>query len=243
MDHQENPDPAPRTPKRRLRAVIFDLDDTLVWSTVDFPKFKHLVIDRIEEFGDDRSLYDPRETIVRIVDRFEDRMRGRGVPEAEVRAMLAELDRIMDAVELEKVDETKALPGAAETLAFLRERGVRVGILTRGCAAYAAKAMARTGLGGLVDAMECRNSDTRPKPYPDSYLRLTDALGVDKDETLFVGDHPIDAQCASNAGVPFIGVTTGDVSAEEFMRAGSFMVVKDVGELRVRLAPILDDCH
>lgn len=234
-------DPAPLRPNRRLRAVIFDLDDTLVISTVDFPKFKRLVIDRIEAFGEDRSMYSPSETIVLIVRRFEDRMRAAGVPEREVNGMLAELDRIMDAVELEKVDETEAIPGAAGTLALLRDRGIKVGVLTRGCATYAARAMARTGLDGLVDAMECRNSETRPKPYPDSYLRLTKALGVEKDETLFVGDHPIDAQCAANAGVPFIGVMTGDVPEPELRRIGSFMVVTGLDELRTHLEHMLDD--
>jgi len=241
MEHSEAPDPTPLRPKRRIRGIIFDLDDTLVLSTVDFPKFKRQVIDRIESFGDERAQYDPSETIVRIIDRFETRMRDRGVAEAGIRRMLAELDRIMDLVELERVDETAIIPGARETLRFLQERGVKVGVLTRGCAAYAARAVAKTGLDDLVDAMECRNSETRPKPYPDSYLRLTQALGVDKDETLFVGDHLIDAQCASNAGVPFIGVTTGDVPEREFLSGGSFMVVRDVGELRDRLGPFLND--
>ncbi len=218
-------------PGKRLRAVVFDLDDTLVESTVDFPKFKSLVIRRMGEFGDDPGAYSLSETIVAILDRFEARMAGKGVPEAEVRRMLAELDRIMDSVEMEKVEGTSALPGAKEVLEVLRGRGVRVGVLTRGCEEYAARALSLTGLAGLVDAMECRNSHTRPKPYPDSYLRLVGALGVDKDETLFVGDHPIDAQCASNAGVPFIAVMTGDVPVEVLLKAGSAMVVRDVGGL------------
>lgn len=218
-------------PGKRLRAVVFDLDDTLVESTVDFPKFKSLVIRRMGEFGDDPGAYSPSETIVAIIDRFEARMAGKGVPEAEVRRMLAELDRIMDSVEMEKVEGTSALPGAREVLEVLRGKGVRVGVLTRGCEEYAARALSLTGLAGLVDAMECRNSHTRPKPYPDSYLRLVGALGVDKDETLFVGDHPIDAQCASNAGVPFIAVMTGDVPGEALLKAGSVMVVRDVGAL------------
>ena len=216
---------------RRLRAVIFDLDDTLVLSTVNFSKFRRLVIEKIAAFGDDRALYDPSETIVRILDRFERNMRERGVQEAEVRRRLAELDVIMDAVELERVAETEVIPGAAELLAYLRERGLRIGVLTRGCQDYAERALAKTGLSGLVDAIESRNSETRPKPSPDSYLRLAEALGVDKDETVFVGDHPIDAHCAVRAGVPFVGVLTGDVPEEELVRAGSSFVARDVGEL------------
>lgn len=218
-------------PRGRLRAVIFDLDDTLVLSTVDFAKFKRLVIERIVAYGEDGSLYDPSETIVRILDRFEGRMRDEGVPEPVARQRMAELDRIMDAVELERVGETHAIPGAAELLADLRGMGLKIGVLTRGCGDYAERALCRTGLRGLVDAVESRNSETRPKPDPESYLRLAGRLGVDRSETVFVGDHPIDAQCAARAGVPFVGVMTGDMSEEELEKAGSVVVVRHVGEL------------
>jgi phosphoglycolate phosphatase len=231
MNAPATPDWRDLRPGRRLRAVVFDLDDTLVESTVDFPKFKSLVIRKIGEFGDDPGAYSLSETIVAILERFERRMAERGSSEAEVRRMLSELDRIMDSVEMEKVEGTAALPGAREVLEFLRARDVKVGVLTRGCAEYASRALALTGMASLVDAMECRNSRTRPKPYPDSYLRLVGALGVDKEETVFVGDHPIDAQCAANAGVPFLAVMTGDVPEEVLAGAGSIIVARDVGQL------------
>lgn len=214
-----------------LRAVIFDLDDTLVVSTVNFGKFKTLVIDRIASWGDHRELYSPSETIVKIVNRCEARMRDQGTPEAVIRRRLAELDRIMDEVELEHVDDTQGIEGAKELLDFLKNKGIKVGVLTRGCQEYATRAMRRTGLLHLVDACECRNSGAKPKPNPESYQRLTSTLGVSLDETVFVGDHAIDAQCAYNAGVPFIGVLSGDVPRDELMNAGSVMVFCDANEI------------
>ena len=218
-------------PPSTLRAVIFDLDDTLVVSTVNFGKFKTLVIDRIASWGDQRELYSPSETIVRIVNRCEARMRDQGTSEPETRSRLAELDRIMDEVELEHVDETQGIEGARELLDFLKGQGMKVGVLTRGCQEYALRAMRKTGLLHLVDACECRNSDVKPKPNPESYQRLASTLGVDLDETIFVGDHAIDVQCAANAGVPFIGVLTGDVPRDELIDAGSVMVFRDAKEM------------
>jgi HAD superfamily hydrolase (TIGR01549 family) len=226
---------------KRIRAVIFDLDDTLVESTVDFAKFKRLVIQRIGQFGDDSSLYRPNETIVSIVARFEDRMRNRGVDENKMRAMLAELDRIMDGVELERVSQTTAINGAIELLGYLRTKGVRIGILTRGCEEYALTAMRITGMQALVDQVECRNSKTKAKPNPDSYLNLVRNLGVPKEETVFVGDHPIDAQCAANAGVPFLAVRTGDVPEEALRDAGSVEVFSDVRDMIGWFENLLDD--
>jgi HAD superfamily hydrolase (TIGR01549 family) len=214
-----------------IKAVIFDLDDTLVESTVNYGKFKRLVIDRITDRGEDRCEYSLDETIVVILSRYEKAMKEKGLSKGEIASRLAELDRIMDEVELESVEETVAIRGAADVLDHLRRNGVKVGILTRGCQEYATAALRTTSMLDMVDALECRNSDTKAKPDPESYLKLVSQLGVRKDETLFVGDHPIDAQCASNATVPFVGVLSGDVPEEVLRRSGSMAVFRDVGEM------------
>ncbi len=222
-------------------AVIFDLDDTLIVSTVDYAKFKRLVIDKIVEDGGPRSDYSPDELIVPILTRYEAALRSKGLSESGIRKRLADLDGIMDRVELEKVSETVSVPGASEILSLLRAKGIKVGILTRGCGRYATAALEKTGMDRLVDGIECRNSDTKPKPDPESYLKLARALGVSPAETIFVGDHPMDAQCAANAGAPFVGVMTGDVPEEELMAAGSIAVFKDVGHMLVWLEELLSD--
>lgn len=231
----------PKSMPARIRAVVFDLDDTLVETTVDFAKFKRLVIQEIGSYGDDRSLYSPNETIVKIVARFEDRMRNRGFDESRIRTMLAELDRIMDRVELERVSETTAIDGAVELLSYLRKRGIRIGILTRGCQEYALEALRIAGMQTLVDEVECRNSNTKAKPDPGSYLNLVRVLGVPKEETIFVGDHPIDAQCAANAGVPFVAVRTGDVPEIDLRDAGSVEVFPDVKHMICWFEKLLND--
>jgi HAD superfamily hydrolase (TIGR01549 family) len=213
------------------KAVILDLDDTLIESTVDFPKFKRLVIERIASYGGRREDYNPNETVVAILDRFEERMARAGVPEREAKRRLAELDKIMDSVEMERVSETAAYDGAARLLTLLRSRGIKVGVLTRGCQEYADQALSKAKLAGLVDMVECRNSKTRPKPNLEAYLKLARALGVDKDDTIFVGDHPIDGKCARNANVPFVAVLTGDVPEEVLRRAGAVAVFRDVGDM------------
>jgi HAD superfamily hydrolase (TIGR01549 family) len=216
---------------KRTKAVILDLDDTLIESTVDFTKFKRLVIERIASYGQGKEDYYPNESIISILERFEEGMARTGVPEGETKRRLAEMDKIMDSVEMERVSETAAYDGAARLLTLLRNRGIKVGVLTRGCKEYADQALTKTKLAGLIDAVECRNSSTKPKPDPEAYLKLVRALGVDKDETIFVGDHPIDGKCAKNADVPFVAVLTGEVPEEVLHKAGAIEVFTDVGDM------------
>jgi HAD superfamily hydrolase (TIGR01549 family) len=216
---------------REISAVVFDLDDTLVLSTVDYGKFRQLVIEKVVSHDEPRAMYDPKETIISIMSRYERSMCEAGLSNEERSRRLAELDRIMDQVELERVSDTKAIRGAIELLEMLRDRGIKIGILTRGCRDYATTALSQAGLMQLVDAIECRNSETKAKPSPESYLRLVEQLGVRKEETLFVGDHPIDAKCAENTGVPFVAVETGDVSSDDLRAAGCVAVFPSVGRM------------
>jgi len=210
---------------------VFDLDDTLVESTVDYAKFKRLVIDRMVSHGERRDKYRPEETIVAIIARYEASLRDKGASERTIRERLRELDDIMDAVEMEHAHETKAISGAADLLMALRKHDLRIGILTRGCEEYARRVLKVCGIEALVDEIESRNSETKAKPDPEAYLKLVSRLGVHKDETVFVGDHPIDAQCARNAGVLFVAVRTGDVSDEVLESAGSAAVFQNVGQM------------
>ena len=215
----------------RLRGVVFDLDDTLILSTVDYARFKRLIIESIATKGDDAGLYSPDEGIVGLIDRFSDRMLGIGWTGGQVKEALDEFERIMDGVEMERVHETRELEGARELLEYLDSRGVRIGILTRGCREYAEEALRLTGLRDHVHALECRNPDMPAKPNPEPYWHLVEQLGVRPEETLFVGDYLLDAICAERAGVPFLGVMTGDLDEEQLRDAGSIAVFPSVADL------------
>ncbi|HIH00716.1 TPA: HAD family hydrolase [Thermoplasmata archaeon] len=215
----------------RLRGVIFDLDDTLVLSTVDYARFKRLIIDRISSMGDDPGLYSPDEGIIGLIDRFSERMLGKGWTKGQVNETLDEFEAIMDSVEMERVHETRVLEGARELLEYLDSRGVRIGILTRGCATYAEEALRLSGLRDHVHALECRNPSMPAKPNPEPYWHLVEQLGLRPEETVFVGDYLLDAICAQRAGVPFIGVMTGDLTEEQLREAGSVAVFPSVAHL------------
>lgn len=215
-----------------VKGVIFDLDDTLILSTVDYTRFKRLIIERIASASrDDPGLYHPEEGIISIMTRYRERMLQRGETEEWISVEVAEFDKIMDGVELEKVHETKEIPGAKELLSLLKAHSVKIGILTRGCEEYAKAVLSMTDLAQFVDAVECRNSHVPPKPNPEPYWRLAERLGLHPEETVFVGDHTIDIVCAQKAGVPFIGVMTGDMPESEMRDAGSAEVFESVAQM------------
>lgn len=224
----------------RLKGVVFDLDDTLILSTVDYTRFKTLIIERIASMGEDPTLYSPGDGIIVLMDRFAERMIALGWTEEEVGEALGEFEAIMDEVELERVAETREMEGARDLLEHLVSRGIRVGILTRGCLRYAEEALRLGGLREFVHALECRNSRMPAKPNPEPYWHLVERLGLRPEETVFVGDHLLDAACAERAGVPFVGVLTGDLAEEDLLGAGSVAVFPSVADMVPWFVGLLD---
>ena len=71
------------------------------------------------------------------------------------------------------------------------------------------------GLTDMFDIIVGGEDVSTAKPSPEGLLHAMKVLGVQKKETLYIGDSIVDAQTAKSAGVDFAGVTHGTTTAEE----------------------------
>ena len=165
------------SPKVRVKAVIFDLWETLIdWD---------------------------RESAARMLQEV-DALVGNGFAErwdtsnlryvAPIRTALAEAD-----VPAELVEEICALrlryhrrsliprPGAVETLRRLRDQGYLVGLITV-CSEDIEVLWPESAFAGLFDADIFSSRVGLSKPDPRIYLACCEALGVEPHEAVFVGD-------------------------------------------------------
>ena len=110
----------------------------------------------------------------------------------------------MNEVELESLDEASIISGVPETLKALRERGLKIGLMTRSCREYAEKILEKFNLRKYFDVVIARDDVENPKPDPAHAMRILDLLDVSADETLFIGDHWSDMECAKRSGLKFV---------------------------------------
>jgi phosphoglycolate phosphatase len=142
--------------------------------------------------------------------------------------VLAEITSVWDRVELENVDKTERIVGTDEVLRLIRNRGGRVGVITRGCRTYAIEALRRTQLLSFIDIIIGRDDTEETKPNPEPLLLVMSILGVGAHETIMVGDTIEDALCALRSGVPFVGVSTGLSDESAFIGMENVMVLGSV---------------
>jgi putative hydrolase of the HAD superfamily len=89
-----------------------------------------------------------------------------------------------------------------ETLGLLRDRAIKLAIVTNASASFQSAAIQALRLEHMFDAIVISEAEGVRKPDRRIFELTLSRLGVDPAEAVFVGDHPeIDIQGAQNAGM------------------------------------------
>ncbi len=101
--------------------------------------------------------------------------------------------------------------GIRDCMEALREMGIIVAINTSRTVegAHDASKALDWDFAGYADYVIGCDLVEKPKPAPDSLLKLQELCGCELSEILFVGDTDFDSGCAENAGVDFALATWG----------------------------------
>lgn len=187
-----------------MKAVIFDLDDTLIQSGIDFNKMKTKIIGYLQSVGVSAGVINNQMLNYEIMRIAEKELRLKGSSQQEITFIDARVQEIMNEIELESLDQAKLVYGVKSTLKTLKSLGIKIGIITNSCHEYAKSILEKFKLDKYIDVIVARDDVKKPKPDPEHANHLLKALEVSAKETLFVGDHWLDAECAGKSGVRFI---------------------------------------
>lgn len=103
-------------------------------------------------------------------------------------------------------DYVKIFPHVKETLKLLKDKGIKLGIVTTKMRKTAIRGMKLTGIYSYFDTIIAINDVTHAKPHPEPVLNAMKALNADSESTLMVGDNSHDIESGHNAGVLTAGV-------------------------------------
>jgi phosphoglycolate phosphatase-like HAD superfamily hydrolase len=150
------------------------------------------------------------------------------------------------AAKLELIRERgRALPGAEEALAALAAHpDVLQSLLTGNIEPNAAVKLAAFGLEGYVDLeVGGYGSDHRLRPSLVDVARRKAKAKHDHvfgpENTVLVGDTPLDVAAAAEGGARVVAVATGQFSAAELSAAGADTVLPDLGDTERVITAIL----
>ena len=222
------------------RAVIFDLDGTLIDSLPDVMNALNAVLAENERRAVTR---DEASTMV-----------GGGAEPLLERAFDATGDslpaeRLMDCVDAftayyrqNPVTETTIFEGAVSALEELTERGMKLGICTNKPHKSALQVLRALDLDRYFDACFGKASLPFHKPDRRHYDEVARALGVAPDRSLYVGDSEIDVETARNAGVPMVLVPFG-YSRRPATKLGGDVMISHFSELPAVIEKLFVSLH
>ncbi|MCV0394203.1 MAG: HAD-IA family hydrolase [Rhizobiaceae bacterium] len=191
----------------RLKAVLFDLDGTLVDSV---PDLHGAVATLLERHGFvPLDLCEVRTMVgdgVRALVARAFRARGRPVSGTELDALT---DEMMDIYGARLTALTTLMPGAREALAACRAAGLGLGCVTNKPQAASEAILAGFGLSHYLPVVIGGDAGRALKPAPDIALAALDRLGVAPAEAVLVGDGAADAGCGRAAGMTVVLVRGG----------------------------------
>ncbi|GGY73128.1 phosphoglycolate phosphatase [Cellvibrio zantedeschiae] len=196
--------------QKKIRAVMFDLDGTLLDTA---PDFVAVVNKLLQENGRDEL---PHEMIRACVSNGSKAlvMMAFAIEEAHetfqpLRARLLELYTQHIAV------FTKPFPGVQDLLNNLAKHNIPWGIATNKPAAYTVPLMEQLNMQPAPAIVICPDHVQDSKPHPESLFLAARELGCTPEEIIYVGDHERDIQCGKRAGSLTIAAAFGYVGNED----------------------------
>ena len=212
-----------------VQAVIFDLDGTLLDRRQSFERF---VRDQWQRFAHFLKAVDREQYIQTLIAVDRDGYAPRRelfagiIAQFELPSALAET--LLNDYRVGFPSACLLFPDAAQTLAFLRASGLKLGLITNGSIPMQSSKLACLVLSPMFDTILISDVEGISKPEPQIFHRALERLNANPANAVFVGDHPeVDVAGARAAGMR--AIWRRDPSVLRVVEADA--VIEELGDL------------
>jgi len=196
-----------------IKAVIFDLDNTLCNSTVVIQNtLRGMFIKHLKCFPD-KSVND---LVLINVKTFEKLISDPNVPlsaaiirvwfevfeQLHVKPSLKIILKFIEYIRSKTNKKIRLIDGALELMKYLKSKDIRICVLTNGIFVDQANKLVKLKLDGFVDYLVTSDMCTADKPDPKAFKYLLNKIGISQDQILMIGDDLVaDIKGANDLGI------------------------------------------
>ena len=203
-----------------IKAVLFDLDGTLVNSIYDIGGAMNVALESLEQ-----PTF-PIEQYYKMVGNGMKKLCQRALAEDRQQLLEELLQRYQTRYLAHCCDDTVVYEGVPQLLNALHDRGYKLAVITNKPADQAKWVMDTLLPGAPLDVVWGQQPPFAVKPDPAVYHHVCNLLGVQAGETLYCGDSDVDMLFAKNAGAKGAGCLWGFRDEAELKAAGADYLAK-----------------
>ena len=221
-----------------MKAVLFDLDGTLIDTAADFIRIIQDMCraENCEVVAADlirTQVSEGARAMVKLV-----------YPHLEVDdpVFLAHRQRFLDLYGADIAVETDLFEGMYPLLDELEARGIPWGIVTNKPRGLSEALLAALNLTERCAVLVCPEDVSRTKPDPEPMYLAARQINLPAEQIIYVGDHPRDIEAGRNAGMYTILAAYGylPLSHKDDLTAWQAdCIVNDISELRQKVCQLL----
>lgn len=208
-----------------IRAVIFDLDGTLVDSN---DLHAEAWQETFRHWGKEFALPALRKQIGKGGDKYLPEF----LSEAELRKIGGEVEKFRGELFKKKyLERVRPFPKVRELFERLRQDGKRIALASSGNGAEVDQYVKLAGIGELIEAQTTKSEVKHSKPSPDVFASALHLLHVQADEAIAIGDTPYDVQAAKKIELPTVALLCGGFPEDELRASGAIAIFRDPADL------------
>ncbi len=213
--------------ERKIKAVIFDLDGTLLNSLFDLRDSTNAAM---EHFGYPTHSTD---AVRRFVGNGVAKLIERAIPNGKQDPNYNDCLEYFKAHYAQHMyDKTCAYEGIYDALSALKAKGYMLAVVSNKFDAAVRELCSRHFQEHIEVAIgECEALGIKKKPAPDTVIAALNALGITNEQAVYVGDSEVDVHTANNSSMECITVLWGFRDKEYLLEQGAHIFAENTEEL------------
>lgn len=205
-----------------LKAILFDMDGVLFDS---MPNHAYAWSHAMTEYGlqmtPEEVYMNEGRTGSATINMLANRFWGRDATEEEKQLIYEAKSKVFNTC-----PEAKPMPGALETLKAVKEKGLKIVLVTGSAQTSLLEKLERSYPGFFHQDLMVTGFDVKlGKPYPEPYLKGLQKAGIKPEEGIVVENAPLGVQAGHAAGIFTIAANTGPLEDEVLKNAGADIVL------------------
>ncbi|MFX1314949.1 MAG: HAD family hydrolase [Promethearchaeota archaeon] len=224
-----------------IKAIIWDLDGTLIHFKIDFLKARHEAIKILKKYGVPNHFLSLEFSILDNVNKSKEFLKTKKFSEQEIRKIVKDVDRVITKIEHEAAQNATKIEGIDQVLEFAKSKNLKQAIFTFNTRKNAELSLSKVKLIEFFELIVGRDNVNNLKPHPEHLTFICEQLAINPNEVLVIGDTSRDIEAAINVGAYSIALNTKipNFFKQEYLKKANKIIELD--EIPLKLIEIIEE--